>query len=39
VRAEALRVLGRHEESGIAYASAVRLALSPAEPGPSRSSR
>jgi hypothetical protein len=34
VRAEALRAAGRHEESRIAYASAERLALAPAEAGP-----
>ncbi len=34
VRAEALRLAGRHEESRIAYASAERLALAPAEAGP-----
>lgn len=34
VRAEALRAAGRHEEARIAYASAERLALAPAEAGP-----
>jgi hypothetical protein len=33
LRAEALRAAGRHEESRIAYASAERLALAPAETG------
>ena len=39
VRGEALRAAGRHEESRIAYASAESLALTPAEPGPPRSSQ
>jgi tetratricopeptide (TPR) repeat protein len=39
VRAEALRAAGRHEESRIAYASAERLALAPAEAGPPGSSQ
>jgi len=34
VRAEALRAAGRHDEARIAYASAERLALAPAEAGP-----
>lgn len=34
VRAEALRAAGRHDEARIAYASAERLALEPAEAGP-----
>ncbi len=34
VRAEALHAAGRHEEARIAYASAERLALAPAEAGP-----
>ena len=34
VRAEALRAAGRHDELRIAYASAERLALAPAEAGP-----
>jgi hypothetical protein len=38
VRAEALRSAGRHDEARIAYASAVRIALARAEPGPDRSS-
>ncbi len=37
LRAEALRAAGRHEESRIAYASAERLALAPAETGTPRS--
>ena len=37
VRAEALRAAGRHDEARIAYASAERLALGPAETGPQRS--
>ncbi len=37
VRAEALRAAGRHDEARIAYASAERLALGPAEAGPQRS--
>jgi len=37
VRAEALRAAGRHEEARIAYASAERLALVPAEAGTPRS--
>ena len=37
VRAEALRAAGRHEEARIAYASAERLALAPAEAGAPRS--
>ena len=39
VRAEALRAAGRHEEARIAYASAERLALAPAEAGPPGSSQ
>jgi len=39
VRAEALRAAGRHDESRIAYASAERLALAPAETGTPRSSQ
>ena len=39
VRAEALRAAGRHEEARIAYASAERLALAPAEAGTPRSSQ
>jgi hypothetical protein len=39
VRAEALGAVGRHEESRIAYASAERLALAPAEAGTPRSSK
>ncbi len=39
VRAEALRAAGRHEEARIAYASAERLALAPAEVGPPGSSQ
>ncbi len=39
VRAEALRAAGRDEEARIAYASAERLALSPAEAGPPGSSQ
>lgn len=38
VRAEALRAAGRHDESRIAYASAERLAIAPAEAGIPRSS-
>jgi len=38
VRAEALRAAGRHDEARMAYASAERLALAPAEAGPPRSS-
>lgn len=37
VRAEALRATGRNDEARIAYASAERLALAPAEAGPSGS--
>jgi len=37
VRAEALRAAGRNDEARIAYASAERLALAPAEAGPSGS--
>ena len=37
VRGEALRAVGRHEESRIAYASAQSLALTPAEAGAPRS--
>jgi hypothetical protein len=37
VRAEALRAIGRNDEARIAYASAERLAISPAEAGPSGS--
>ena len=37
VRAEALRAAGRHDEARIAYASAERLALAPAEAGTPRS--
>ena len=39
VRAEALRAVGRHDEARIAYASAERLALAPAEAGTPRSSQ
>jgi hypothetical protein len=39
VRAEAFRAAGRHEEARIAYASAERLALVPAEAGTPRSPR
>jgi hypothetical protein len=39
VRAEALRAAGRHDEARIAYASAERLALAPAEAGTPRSSQ
>jgi len=39
VRAEALRAAGRHDEARIAYASAERLALMPAEAGPPGSSQ
>ncbi|HYN47819.1 MAG TPA: hypothetical protein VER83_03075 [Candidatus Nanopelagicales bacterium] len=39
VRAEALRAAGRHDEARIAYASAERLALGPAEAGTPRSSQ
>ncbi len=37
VRAQALEAAGRHDEARIAYASAERLALAPAEPGTPRS--
>lgn len=38
-RAEALRAAGRHSEARIAYASAERLAISPADAGPPGSSQ